>query len=122
MSDDLPPILLDLIRQLPTSHGFDLESGLAEGWRIARYPDLPDEGSYRLEAVRSAGVFASDEDAWTHLARCAVSGSRDHIRALRFIRWFNPEEWERIESHATFVLGIDLFLHTSARPSGPEAR
>lgn len=110
------PTTKDDERFLPAHPDFDHDKAMWEGWQISHMPNIgevTDEGHYRIEPLTRFPIFATAEAAWTFVSCQAMNGSGFHIRTLRFIRWHNPQEWERIATHASLALGIDLLSYTS---------
>lgn len=75
---------------------FDNGQAHAEGWGIF---DLCEEGRtdpYQLQRVDEDARFASDDEAWRHVAARAAEGSTYHSAALDFLRRSSPGEYDAL--------------------------
>jgi hypothetical protein len=66
---------------------FDSEGSQNGPWQIQKFDD-PDSGPQ---------VFTEDTDAWVQVRTRASEGSALHIKALAFLRQYNPQEADAIE-------------------------
>ncbi|MFC6623921.1 hypothetical protein [Novosphingobium panipatense] len=79
---------------------FDNRQAHAEGWGIFDLCEVGRPDPYQLQRVDADECFASDDEAWRHVAARAAEGSAYHRAALDFLRDHSPGEYAAVAAHA----------------------
>lgn len=77
---------------------FDNRQAHGEGWGIFALCEIGRADPFQLQGVDADEIFASDEDAWRHVAARGAEGSEYHRSALDFLRDNSPGEYAALTS------------------------
>lgn len=77
---------------------FDNRQAHEEGWGIFDLCEVGRADPYQLQRVDEDERFASDDDAWRHVAARAAEGSAYHSAALAFLRKSSPGEYAALSA------------------------
>src|SRR3546814_11597248 len=72
---------------------FDNRQAHGEDWGIFALCEIGRADPFQLQGVDADEIFASDEDAWRHVAARGAEGSEYHRSALDFLRDNSPGEY-----------------------------
>src|SRR3546814_10140961 len=72
---------------------FDNRQSHGEDWGIFALCAIGRADPFQLQGVDADEIFASDEDAWRHVAARGAEGSEYHRSALDFLRDNSPGEY-----------------------------
>ena len=78
---------------------FDNRQAHAEGWGIFDLCEVGRPDPYQLPRIDADARFASDDDAWQHVAARAAEGSAYHRDALAFLSDNSPGEYAALIAH-----------------------
>ncbi|MBS7671510.1 hypothetical protein [Croceicoccus gelatinilyticus] len=101
----------------------DEEAARVEGWFVSpahgsdRHED--DEPHLEMSAIEEFDIFDGDGEVWNHVCAEALSGSRLHMKALRYVAQNDLREKQEIMNAVSFARRAFDFAEEAYIPSAP---